>query len=35
MHDALGTVETPLNALDDAELTPGAAALAAVNAAHR
>jgi 2-oxoglutarate/2-oxoacid ferredoxin oxidoreductase subunit beta len=35
MHDALATVETPLNTLTDAELTPGAAALAAVNASLR
>ena len=35
MHDALGTVDTALNALGDAELTPGAAALAGVNAALR
>ncbi len=31
MHDYLGTVSTPLNRLGDAELVPGAAALAAVN----
>src|SRR6201998_138009 len=35
MHDALGTVNTPLNVLSDAELPPGAAALAAVNASLR
>jgi len=35
LHDALNTVETPLNQLSDAELTPGAAALAKVNAALR
>jgi 2-oxoglutarate ferredoxin oxidoreductase subunit beta len=35
MHDALSTVETPLNALGDAELTPGMAALEAVNASLR
>ncbi|HWF01891.1 MAG TPA: 2-oxoacid:ferredoxin oxidoreductase subunit beta [Caulobacteraceae bacterium] len=35
MHDALGTVSTPLNELGDAVLTPGAAALAAVNASLR
>jgi len=32
MHDALETVEMPLNALGDAELVPGSAALAGVNA---
>ncbi|HEY5107310.1 MAG TPA: 2-oxoacid:ferredoxin oxidoreductase subunit beta [Caulobacteraceae bacterium] len=31
LHDYLGTVKTPLNALGDADLTPGAAALEAVN----
>jgi 2-oxoglutarate ferredoxin oxidoreductase subunit beta len=31
LHDHLGTVETPLNRLGDAELTPGAGALAAIN----
>ncbi|HEY2048137.1 MAG TPA: 2-oxoacid:ferredoxin oxidoreductase subunit beta [Caulobacteraceae bacterium] len=35
MHDALKTVDTPLNTLGDAELTPGSAALAAVNASLR
>jgi len=35
LHDALNTVATPLNRLSDAELTPGAAALAKVNAALR
>ncbi len=35
LHDALGTVKRPLNALSDAELSPGAAALAKVNAALR
>ena len=35
LHDALGTVGKPLNALSDAELTPGSAALAKVNAALR
>jgi 2-oxoglutarate ferredoxin oxidoreductase subunit beta len=34
-HDALNTVKTPLNALPDAALVPGAAALAAVNAGFR
>ena len=31
LHDHLGTIKTPLNRLGDAELTPGAAALAAIN----
>jgi 2-oxoglutarate ferredoxin oxidoreductase subunit beta len=35
MHAALSTVDTPLNALGDADLVPGDAALAAVNAAFR
>ena len=35
LHDALNTVGKPLNALSDAELTPGSAALAKVNAALR
>ena len=35
LHDHLDTVDTPLNALTDAELTPGAAALAALNATLR
>jgi 2-oxoglutarate ferredoxin oxidoreductase subunit beta len=35
LHDYLGTVETPLNRLGDADLTPGAAALAAVNQSLR
>jgi 2-oxoglutarate ferredoxin oxidoreductase subunit beta len=35
LHDALGTVETPLNALSDAELVPGSAALAKLNASLR
>ena len=35
MHDALGTVDAPLNALADADLVPGHAALAAVNASLR
>lgn len=35
LHDALGTVKRPLNALSDAELTPGAAVLAKINAALR
>ncbi len=35
LHDHLDTVETPLNALGDAELTPGAAALAELNASLR
>ena len=35
LHAHLGTVETPLNALSDADLIPGAAALTALNAALR
>jgi 2-oxoglutarate ferredoxin oxidoreductase subunit beta len=35
MHDYLNTVDTPLNALGDAELCPGQAALEKFNAAHR
>ncbi|MGE3303529.1 MAG: 2-oxoacid:ferredoxin oxidoreductase subunit beta [Hyphomonadaceae bacterium] len=34
-HAHLGTVDRPLNALSDAELIPGAAALAAINASLR
>ena len=35
LHDALNTVGKPLNALSDAELTPGSAALEKLNAALR
>jgi 2-oxoglutarate ferredoxin oxidoreductase subunit beta len=35
MHDALETVDAPLNTLADADLVPGHAALAAVNASLR
>jgi 2-oxoglutarate ferredoxin oxidoreductase subunit beta len=35
MHDYLGTVETPLNRLGDADLVPGSAALDALNASLR
>jgi 2-oxoglutarate ferredoxin oxidoreductase subunit beta len=35
LHDHLGTVGTPLNQHGEAELCPGAGALAAFNAAHR
>jgi 2-oxoglutarate/2-oxoacid ferredoxin oxidoreductase subunit beta len=35
LHDTLNTVATPLAALGDAELVPGAAALAALNASLR
>ena len=35
LHDHLDTVPTPLNQLTDEELTPGAAALAAMNASLR
>jgi len=35
LHDALGTVKAPLNALGDRELVPPASALAGINAALR
>jgi len=35
LHDHLGTVSTPLNQLGDAQLTPGAGALAAINESLR
>ena len=35
LHDALETVDTPLNELSGAELTPGSMALAAINAGLR
>ncbi|HEX7067036.1 MAG TPA: 2-oxoacid:ferredoxin oxidoreductase subunit beta [Candidatus Limnocylindria bacterium] len=35
LHDYLGTVDKPLNALSDAELCPGARALEAFNAMYR
>jgi 2-oxoglutarate ferredoxin oxidoreductase subunit beta len=35
LHDSLGTVAKPLNALTDAELTPGASVLARINASLR
>lgn len=35
LHDTLGTVETPLNALDESALCPGAAVLADINNAFR
>ena len=35
LHDAVGTVETPLNQLSDAELVPGTAALEKINAGLR
>ena len=35
MHDFLDTVEAPLNSLGEAELCPGAEALARFNVAHR
>ncbi len=35
LHAHLGTIETPLNALDETALCPGADALAAINAALR
>jgi 2-oxoglutarate ferredoxin oxidoreductase subunit beta len=35
LHDALATVSRPLNALSDAELIPGTAALDRINAGLR
>jgi len=35
LHDSLGTVDEPLNVLGDADLTPGSAVLAKVNASLR
>ena len=35
MHEMLDTVDAPLNALGDAELVPGSAALADVNRSLR
>jgi 2-oxoglutarate/2-oxoacid ferredoxin oxidoreductase subunit beta len=35
LHDRLGTVETPLNRLAEADLCPGGAALDKVNASLR
>jgi 2-oxoglutarate ferredoxin oxidoreductase subunit beta len=35
MHAHLKTVDTPLNALSDADLVPGAKALEAINASLR
>jgi 2-oxoglutarate/2-oxoacid ferredoxin oxidoreductase subunit beta len=35
LHDLIGTPATPLNALDDADLCPGSAALEKINASHR
>ena len=35
LHDAVGTIDTPLNQLNEAELVPGAAALEKLNAALR
>jgi 2-oxoglutarate/2-oxoacid ferredoxin oxidoreductase subunit beta len=35
MHDALETVETPLNSLGDSDLIPGSAVLAGINASLR
>jgi len=32
LHEALGTVDTPLNQLQTRDLTPGSAALAKINA---
>ena len=35
LHDAVNTIDTPLNELNEAELVPGSAALAKINAALR
>src|SRR5262249_15245580 len=35
MHDAVGTIEAPLNTLTERELVPGAAALERINAGLR
>ena len=35
LHDYLGTIDTPLNQLANGELTPGSAALDALNASLR
>jgi len=35
LHDLIGTAKTPLNELDHADLCPGKAALADINASHR
>jgi 2-oxoglutarate ferredoxin oxidoreductase subunit beta len=35
LHDYLGTIDKPLNQLGDADLTPGSAALHALNASLR
>jgi 2-oxoglutarate ferredoxin oxidoreductase subunit beta len=35
LHDALNTIERPLNALSNRELTPPASALEKINAAFR
>jgi len=35
LHDAVNTIDTPLNELSEAELVPGSAALAKINAALR
>ena len=35
MHEFINTVETPLNRLGEAELSPGSEVLARFNAAHR
>jgi 2-oxoglutarate ferredoxin oxidoreductase subunit beta len=35
LHDAVGTVQTPLNQLNEPELAPGSAALERINAALR
>jgi len=35
LHDAVGTVDTPLNQLNEPELVPGQAALARINESLR
>jgi 2-oxoglutarate ferredoxin oxidoreductase subunit beta len=35
MHDRMNTIPTPLNALQTADLCPGSAALAGINASLR
>lgn len=35
LHDLIGTADQPLNEIPDADLCPGADALAAINASHR
>ena len=35
LHDLIGSIAAPLNGLDDADLCPGGAELAGINASHR